>query len=110
VIVVHGGGFLPYQAFRLDGLARAGLLAGTAMTVPPTEALRRLYFDTVALDPLSLELLVRRVGPGQVLLGSDAPFPIADPDPVGTVRAADLTDDDRHRICCGNAQALAGNG
>jgi aminocarboxymuconate-semialdehyde decarboxylase len=110
VIVVHGGGFLPYQAFRLDGLARAGLLAGTAMTVPPTAALRRLYFDTVSLDPLSLELLVRRVGPGQVLLGSDAPFPIADPDPVGTVQAANLSDDVRRGICCDNARALAGNG
>jgi aminocarboxymuconate-semialdehyde decarboxylase len=106
VIVVHGGGFLPYQAFRLDGLVRAGLLAGTGMTVAPSSALRRLYFDTVGLDPLSLEFLVRRVGASQVLLGSDAPFPIADPDPVGTVRAADLSDAVKRGICCDNAQAL----
>lgn len=79
VIVVHGGGFLPYQAFRLDGLVRSGLLARTGMTAPPSSALRRLLYDMVALDALSLEFLVRRVGAGQVLLGSDVPFPIGDP-------------------------------
>jgi aminocarboxymuconate-semialdehyde decarboxylase len=107
VIVVHGGGFLPYQAFRLDGLVRSGLLGRTGMTAPPSSMLRRLFYDTVALDPLSLEFLVRRVGTGQVLLGSDVPFPIGNPDPVGTVRAADLDDDAKHKICRDNARALA---
>jgi aminocarboxymuconate-semialdehyde decarboxylase len=107
VIVVHGGGFLPYQAFRLDGLARSGLLARTAMTEPPSAVLRRLFYDTVALDPLSIELLVRRVGAGQVLLGSDVPFPIGDPDPVGTLSAADLADETRFKILFHNATALA---
>jgi len=107
VIVVHGGGFLPYQAFRLDGLVRAGLLARTQMADAPSSVLRRLFYDTVTLDPLSVELLVRRVGAGQVLLGSDTPFPITDPDPVGTIRSADLSAAIRHGICCGNARALA---
>jgi aminocarboxymuconate-semialdehyde decarboxylase len=107
VIVVHGGGLLPYHASRLDGLVRAGLLARTEMTEAPSVVLRRLFFDTVTLDPLSVEFLVRRVGAGQVLLGSDAPFPIADPDPVGTVRSADLSAETKRGICCGNARALA---
>jgi aminocarboxymuconate-semialdehyde decarboxylase len=107
VIVVHGGGFLPYQASRLDGLVRAGLLARTRRTDAPSSLLRRLFYDTVTLDPLSVEFLVRRVGASQVLLGSDRPFPITDPDPVGTIRAADLSPADRQEICCGNARALA---
>ena len=106
VIVVHGGGFLPYQAYRLDGLVRSGLLGRTAMTAPPSSVLRRLFYDTVALDPLSLEFLVRRVGAGRVLLGSDAPFPIGHPDPVAAVRAADLDDAAKRRICPDNARAL----
>ena len=106
VIVVHGGAILPYQIFRLDGLARAGLLAETAMTERPSSVLRRLFFDTVALDSLSIEFLIRRVGAGQVLLGSDAPFPIADPDPVGTVRSADLSAEAKRGICGDNARAL----
>ncbi|HTS95190.1 MAG TPA: amidohydrolase family protein [Streptosporangiaceae bacterium] len=107
VIVVHGGGLLPYQAFRLDGLARAGLLARTGMTEPPSRLLRRLFFDTVALDAPSIEFLVRRVGADRVLLGSDRPFPIADPDPVGTLRGADLPAAVKRGICCENARALA---
>jgi aminocarboxymuconate-semialdehyde decarboxylase len=106
VIVVHGGALLPYQIFRLDGLVRAGLLAETRMTEPPSGVLRRLFFDTVALDALSIEFLVRRVGIGQVLLGSDAPFPIADPDPVGTIRSAGLDAAAERRICCDNARSL----
>jgi aminocarboxymuconate-semialdehyde decarboxylase len=107
VIVVHGGAMLPYQIFRLDGLVRAGLLAETQMSEPPSSALRRLFFDTVGLDALSIEFLVRRVGAGQVLLGSDAPFPIADPDPVGTIRSADLDAGAEGRICWDNARSLS---
>jgi len=108
VIVVHGGAMLPYQIFRLDGLVRAGLLHRTEMTEAPSNVLRRLFFDTVGLDALSIEFLVRRVGAGQVLLGSDAPFPIADPDPVATLAAADLPAPARHGIARDNAAALAG--
>lgn len=111
VIAVHGGGFLPYQAYRLDGLGRAGLLAKTSMTRSVGDTLRQLWFDTVGLDEISLELLVRRVGADRVLLGSDAPFAIGDPDPVGTVRRATLSDGARHAICCANARSLLpGNG
>jgi aminocarboxymuconate-semialdehyde decarboxylase len=107
VIVVHGGGFLPYQAFRLDGLVRSGLLGTTGMTEPPSALLRRLFYDTVALDALSIELLVRRVGAGQVVLGSDVPFPIGDPDPVGTLSSASLSDETKFKILFHNAGGLA---
>jgi aminocarboxymuconate-semialdehyde decarboxylase len=107
VIVVHGGGFLPYQASRLDGLVRAGLLAKTRMAEAPSSVLHRLFYDTVTLDSLSVEFLVRRVGAGQVLLGSDRPFPITDPDPVRTICAAELSPEARQGICCDNARALA---
>jgi aminocarboxymuconate-semialdehyde decarboxylase len=107
VIVVHGGAMLPYQIYRLDGLVRAGLLARTEMTEAPSRVLPRLFFDTVGLDALSIEFLVRRVGAGQVLLGSDAPFPIADPDPVATLGAADLPAAARRGICRDNAAALS---
>jgi aminocarboxymuconate-semialdehyde decarboxylase len=107
VIVVHGGGFLPYQAFRLDGLVRSGLLVRTGMAELPSAVLRRLFYDTVALDAASLEFLVRRVGAEQVLLGSDVPFPIGDPDPVGTLRAAGLGEETEFKILSSNARRLA---
>ena len=33
-------------------------------------------------------MLYELVGPGRITLGSDYPFDMADPDPVGSVRAA----------------------
>lgn len=106
ILVVHGGGFLPYQSFRLDGLVRAGLIDKTAMTSSPSEILRRLWFDTVGLDSKSIELLVHRVGSERVMLGSDAPFPIGDPHPSETVRNTDLSPEIHEAICCGNARRL----
>ena len=46
-----------------------------------------------------------RVGGSQVLLGSDAPFAIGDPDPVRTVRTADLTQA-KQAVCGGNARRI----
>lgn len=106
LVVVHGGGLLPYQAFRLDGLERAGLLSRTQLSASPSVAMRRLYYDTVALDATSIDFLVRRVGADRVLLGSDAPFPIGDPDPVGTLAAAGLAEADLRAIRGLNAASL----
>jgi aminocarboxymuconate-semialdehyde decarboxylase len=110
LIVVHGGGLIPYQSFRLDGLSRAGLMPHGSTGRPVSQDLGKFYYDTVALDPLSIELLVRRVGVERVLLGSDAPFPIADPDPVKTLLDAALSPEDLSDICCNNAARLLSSG
>lgn len=107
LIVVHGGGLVPYQSFRLDGLSRAGLMPEGSTGRPISEDLGKFYYDTVALDPISIELLVRRVGVERVLLGSDAPFPIADPDPVKTLLDTALSFEDKSDICCNNASKLS---
>jgi hypothetical protein len=49
----------------------------------------------------------------RVMLGSDYPFDMADPDPVGTVRAAGLTSDAEQAVLAGNARRelrLGGDG
>ena len=52
--------------------------------------IRRFLFDTVVHDPRLLADLIAYVGADRVLLGSDYPFDMADPDPAATVRAAGL--------------------
>lgn len=91
LITVHGGGFLPYQAARLDGAHRADALAGHVIGRDrPSDYLRDLYYDTVAMTPEAIGFLAAAVGPERVLLGSDHPFPLGDPQPVTTVREAGL--------------------
>lgn len=91
LVTVHGGGFLPYQAARLDGAHRADALAGYQIGRDrPSDYLRDLYYDTVAMTAEAIRFLVDAVGPERVLLGSDYPFPLGDPQPVTTVREAGL--------------------
>ncbi len=50
--------------------------------------LGRLYFDTVCFEPEYLHFATSIVPPENLLLGSDAPFPLGEPDPVNFVRGA----------------------
>jgi aminocarboxymuconate-semialdehyde decarboxylase len=77
IILIHGGGFLPYQVGRF---ARS---LGSAFA----DCLRFFYYDTV-VDAASLRFLAERVGWERLVLGSDAPFALGGPDPVATVTAA----------------------
>ena len=110
VCVVHGGGFLPWQRGRLD---RAYLaqpkLAAVNLRRPPSDGLRRLYYDTIVPDPAVLAWLIDFAGADHVVLGSDYPFEMGDPDPVGTVRAvAGLDEAQRQLILHGNLERLIG--
>jgi aminocarboxymuconate-semialdehyde decarboxylase len=110
ICVVHGGGFLPYQRGRLD---RAYLaqpkLAAANLSRAPGVWLRRLYYDTVVHDPGVLAWLVEFAGADHVLLGSDYPFEMGDPDPVGTIRSVPGLDDrQQHLILQGNLERLIG--
>jgi len=50
--------------------------------------LRGLYFDTVCFEPEYLRLATSLISAENLLLGSDAPFPLGEPDPVNFVRRA----------------------
>lgn len=90
VLLVHGGGYLPYGLGRL----RRGRLvrdeAQVSMTGSVEESFQRFYFDTVTHGAAALGFLVGQVGAGHVMMGTDYPFDMADPDPVATVRDAAL--------------------
>ena len=110
VFLTHGGGFLPYQIGRQDrGFAARPAVTATHINSPPSTFLRRFFYDTVLHSPEAVRFLVSRTGADRVLLGSDYPFPMGDPEPVATVRAAELDEDARAAILGGNvASALGG--
>ena len=108
LVVVHGGAHLPYQAGRLDhGFTAAPKLAATSTTQLPSDQLKRLYYDTVTHSPDVLRFLIDFAGTDQVLLGSDYPFEMGQPDPVGFVRSLPgLNPSDAEKIVVGNATRL----
>lgn len=111
VCVVHGGGYLPYQAPRLDhGYESDPRLVDRRLSAPPSAYLRRLYYDTVTHSPQVLRFLLDFAGADHVVLGSDYPFEMGDADPVATVRSVPgLSADECDLILEGNVRRLLGD-
>jgi aminocarboxymuconate-semialdehyde decarboxylase len=90
VVLVHGGGLLPYHVGRLDrGHATRPECRADGAGLP-SGYLRRFHYDTLVQFPPALAYLVGVVGADRVLLGSDHPFWLGDPRPARVVREAGL--------------------
>jgi predicted TIM-barrel fold metal-dependent hydrolase len=78
VIAAHGGGFLPSYADRSDHaclVSPMGCNPNIYLKKTPTEYLKQIYFDSLIFTPEAIRHLVAQVGAGQVVLGSDYPYP-----------------------------------
>src|SRR5258708_2103975 len=107
ICVAHGGGFLPAYSGRSDHGHGARSDARTAITRDPTSYLKKLYFDSIVFTHHQLEYLASVWGSDHILLGSDYPFDMAEPDPVGFIaRATGLTTPDKAAILGPNAPHL----
>jgi len=107
----HGGGFVPYQLGRLDCGFRVRPDCREIIKKAPSEYFKLLYFDTITHYLPALEYLIKIVGSDHVLLGTDAPFDVADPDPVATVsQLKSIPSAEKEKILGGNAAKLLGIG
>ena len=106
VVLSHGGGAALALRGRLRHAHRAVAAAGTRLTESVETSLRRLHFDSVVHDPALLSALVEFAGADRVLLGSDHPFDMGDPDPVGSVRRLGLDPESESLVLGGNADRL----
>jgi aminocarboxymuconate-semialdehyde decarboxylase len=98
VIVVHGGGVIPYLLGRIrKGDAVRSDMHGL-LPRPLSEYLSRVYVDTVVHDPATLAFLVQIWGADLIAPGTDYPYDLGDLRPRDTVAAAQLDDDVRHQI------------
>ena len=78
VIAAHGGGFLPSYADRSDHVCLVnpgGCSPDIKLKKQPTEYLKQIYFDSLIFTPEAIRHLAAQVGAGQIVLGSDYPFP-----------------------------------
>ncbi len=110
VLLVHGGGCVPYQFGRLArGRVTAPPFARGAVKLPLEKYIDNLYYDTVLHDDAALKFLIARAGPDKVALGSDYPFPLRDPAPLQSLsRVGGLTDAARGDICWNTGARLLG--
>jgi len=110
VLLVHGGGCVPYQFGRIDrGRVTAPPMARGAVKNALGQYAGNLYYDTVLHDDAAFRYLIERAGAGQVALGSDYPFPLRDPDPVNFINKNNSLDSyARRAVCWGTGAKLLG--
>jgi len=109
ILAVHGGGYLPAYAGRIDHAWGARSDAHGDLPRPPTSYLRQIYFDTVVFTPHQLAELVRLYGAERIIMGTDYPFDMAEFDPIGHVTAVEGLDAAAvAAIAGGNARKLLG--
>jgi len=76
VVLMHGGGFLPYQVGRLDHGHKVRPEAKGCQHAP-SSYLRRFWYDTITHAPQPLRFLVGLVGADNVVYGTDYPYDMA---------------------------------
>ena len=78
VVLVHSGGFMPFQIGRLDHGFRVRPETKAAISSPPSGYLRRFWYDTITHASTPLKFLIELAGKDRVVLGTDLPFDMAD--------------------------------
>jgi aminocarboxymuconate-semialdehyde decarboxylase len=106
-VLGHLGGAIPYLGERLDRGYEAFSECRKNISKPPTEYLKRFYYDTVNFDPQALDLAASFAGPEHILAGSDYPHQIGSiPQMLSSLKAMRVPEAARKMILGGNAAEL----
>ena len=87
LLLVHAGGYVPWQAGRLR---HAAAVRPELADAPPDPYayFGRIFADTITHDAAVLRFLLERVGAHSVAMGTDLPFDMATPQPVAALEQA----------------------
>jgi len=107
ICVAHGGGFIPTYTGRFDHPYNLREDCRQHISRPPSEYLKKLYFDTVVFTDHQLRYMIDTWGADRIVMGTDYPYDMAEPDPVGHVHSVNgLSDAERAQILGENAAKL----
>lgn len=106
-VLVHGGGYLPYQVGRLDH-GNAVRPEAKVCQERPSSYLRRFHFDTLTHSAASTRFLIDLVGADRVAYGTDFPYDMGGGSAEDQLRGVALTDEERRLISGSNGLALFG--
>ena len=106
LVIVHSGGYVAYQQGRLRHARTVRSYPPSAPT-DPASYFGQIRFDTLTHDRRALAFLVDRVGPANMLMGTDLPCDMATPHPW-TELVAVVGESVAGQIAGDNAAALFG--
>jgi len=109
ICAAHGGGYLPSYAARSDAVQTTfpRRMTGT-LKKKPTEYVRQLYFDSIIFTAEALRHLAAEAGPGQIVMGTDYPFPWTSTSVDHILATPGLSDADKIAMLGGTAMSLLG--
>lgn len=88
LVCAHAGAFSPVLRARMQREVDTNPQLQQSLKMPVGDYLKRLYFDSICFEPAILRYVIDVVSVERVMLGSDSPFPLGEPDPVNFVRNA----------------------
>jgi aminocarboxymuconate-semialdehyde decarboxylase len=87
IVLVHAGGYFPWQAGRLRH-ARTVRPELADSPTDPWSYLGQVLLDPITHDADALRYLIAKAGADNLVLGTDLPFDMATPRPLAALRAA----------------------
>jgi aminocarboxymuconate-semialdehyde decarboxylase len=109
ICIAHGGGYIPAYWGRFDHPWERRGDCQVNIDKSPEEYVKKLYFDTVVFNEPQLRHLIEVWGADHIVMGTDYPFDMAQPDPVGHVNSVQgLSEADKARVMGINAAELLG--
>ena len=78
--------------------------AKEALPESPAVTAKRFYYDELVFDPAAVRYVIAAFGASQIMVGSDYPFALGDPQPVKTLEASLLDAATLAAISSGNAR------
>jgi aminocarboxymuconate-semialdehyde decarboxylase len=113
ICAAHAGGFLPSYSGRSDTgcPTRPDLCPGGThgpIKKKPSEYLKQMYYDTMVFNGEGVRHLAAEVGAGQLVVGTDFPYPWTKTAVDLILQAPGLSDADKTAILGGTAARLLG--
>jgi aminocarboxymuconate-semialdehyde decarboxylase len=108
LVCAHAGAFSPILRARMQREVDTNPQLQKTLKMPVGDYLKRLYFDSICFEPAILRYVTEVVPVERIMLGSDAPFPLGEPDPVNFVRNA-LPSDQAELVLSRNFDRMLGS-
>src|SRR3972149_6804025 len=107
LVMPHLGGMALFTMGRIDNSYKTRPECRQNIPRPPSEYLKRFYYDDVSYNLPAFRCALETVGADHIVLGSDYPFDLADMDQsVKDVQLVGISEADQKKIYEDNARMI----
>ena len=110
LLFAHGGGYACWAYARFDHGHQVRAEAREHIARLPSDYLSALWYDSLVHGYGNLRRLIDVVGVDRVVLGTDFPADMGQPDPVRWIEGSDLSELEQRSVLESNAKMMLGRG